>query len=265
MRQDVRARLTFLSSRTHNPSFIISRPGIEAIRNGDYESMEVQIDDGREARPGLGLHSSGFVQLESPSRADVESDEGITRTYYEEVCVAVRSELGAEEVFAIDHTIRSSARGYSGRGVVTHVHSDYTPKSIAVHANRLRREHGILGERRVVQVNVWRPLTEPVCAWPLALADGRTIRAEDLVPCKLFYPDRVGEIYELRHHPLQRWYWFPDMMRSEILIFKGHDSASVVGRVPHTAFDNPETSERRQRRSIEVRVLAFLRSRNDIP
>lgn len=55
------------------------------------------------------------------------------------------------------------------------------------------------------------------------------------------------------------------MMRSELLIFKGHDSATVVvSRVLLTAFDLRETNQgQRQRRSIEVRVVAFLESTSD--
>ncbi|HKK57069.1 CmcJ/NvfI family oxidoreductase [Marinobacter sp.] len=57
----------------------------------------------------------------------------------------------------------------------------------------------------------------------------------------MVYPDRTGEIYHLAFNPDQRWLYFPDMERNEVLLIKGYDSRTD-GRarfVPHTAFHDP--------------------------
>ncbi len=72
------------------------------------------------------------------------------------------------------------------------------------------------------------------------LAMARDIRAGS-VATAMVYPDRTGEIYHLAFNPDQRWLYFPDMERNEVLLIKGYDSRTD-GRarfVPHTAFHDP--------------------------
>ena len=75
------------------------------------------------------------------------------------------------------------------------------------------------------------------------------------------FPDRVGEIYHLAHHPGQRWYYSPSMTRDEVLLIKGWDSLED-GRArftPHGAFDLPDGPPyAAPRESIEVRTLALI-------
>lgn len=74
------------SRMTDNTCFIINELEIDAIRNGDYESVDDHIYDGRAARTDLETCiPCGFALVESPSLAGLESDVDITPTYYEEV------------------------------------------------------------------------------------------------------------------------------------------------------------------------------------
>lgn len=256
---DTIGSLSFLSAHTHNPSFIIREPGTPAERRGDYYDLPTALRDGRLADAGwLGLEQSGFELRHAPTVADFTDDDTIRASYYPEIDRLARAATGADRVVIIDHTLRSSAAGHAGRGIVTHVHNDYTPASATGHAGRLWPASARNG--RVLQINLWRPLSEPVESAPIALADGRTIRSDDLVPCTLVYPDRQGEIFELRHYPGQVWYWFPRMMRDEVLIFKGHDSdpRATVRHVPHTAFrPEDEPADAPPRTSIEVRAFCY--------
>jgi hypothetical protein len=145
------------------------------------------------------------------------------------------------------------------------VHVDYTERS------GLQRLKDLLGEpeaarvvasgARIVQINVWRPIRGPVERSPLALADAHSVRFKDLIATDQVFPDRVGEIYHLAHHPAQRWYYAPRMTSDEVLLIKGWDSLDD-GRArftPHGAFDLPDTPEdAAPRESIEVRTLVVI-------
>ncbi len=256
----LKVNLGFLSRTSEPPRFIVNEPGIPTTRIGAYDYREVDILNGRSPRLPLTLQDAGFALLDHPSKASFESDAAIVGTYYPEVCALTCQTLGVDLAIVMDHTVRSTQPNFAGRGAVSHIHNDYTPKSIAWHADRIVKEQGIERPHQILQVNIWRPLTEPVLHSPLALADARTIRPVDLVACPIIYPGRTGEVFELLHHPDQEWYWFPEMTCREILMFKGYDSRPKVPRyVPHMAFKHLETTaETPPRRSIEARVIAFI-------
>ncbi|MEM9442780.1 MAG: CmcJ/NvfI family oxidoreductase, partial [Pseudomonadota bacterium] len=151
------------------------------------------------------------------------------------------------------------------RGPAGRLHVDYTAKSGP------QRVRDVLGDEeahrlaandiRVLQVNVWRPISGPVRRSPLALADASTVRTEDLIATDQIFPDRVGEIYSIAHSPEQRWYYAPEMARDEVLLIKGWDSLDD-GRArftPHGAFNLPDTpAGAPPRESIEVRTLVVM-------
>ena len=61
------------------------------------------------------------------------------------------------------------------------------------------------------------------------------------------------------HNPQHRWYYYPDMTRDEVIVFKAHDSQqSVARRVPHTAFTDPTCPPGTPTRaSVEARGLVI--------
>ena len=97
---------------------------------------------------------------------------------------------------------------------------------------------------------------------PLALCDASTQQDGDLLRMNLNYPDRTGEIFVLRHSPLHRWVYFPQMEAHQALLLKTYDS-ETDGRarfMGHSAFEDPTTPPGAPRReSIEVRTLVFHR------
>jgi hypothetical protein len=95
---------------------------------------------------------------------------------------------------------------------------------------------------------------------PLALCDGRSVAAQDLVTAELRYPSRKGELSLVRESPRHRWVYFSQMDNGEALIFKQYDSQvnSVARFIPHSAFDLPDIpSDAPLRESIEVRCLVI--------
>jgi hypothetical protein len=254
--------LNFLSPATDKPRFIVQPVGQPTLRQHEYEAVTVPIIDGRAAGKNFDLDRHGFTLLEAPSSfAAFDDDAAIAETHYAEIRQLVGSLLGTQDVHVIDHTIRTSETGAKARGVVTHTHNDYTHKSCLEHAVRVTGNPDIGRDARIVQLNIWRPLSDPVLVAPIAIADGSTIRFSDLIACDIVYPERVGEIYELRHHPEQCWYYFPRMRPFEVLIFKGYDSAEAAVRfAPHSAFSHTDTKRGDPpRRSIEIRTISFLR------
>jgi hypothetical protein len=112
---------------------------------------------------------------------------------------------------------------------------------------------------RFVEVNVWRPIRGPLQTMPLGVVDAASLGPGDLVASDLIYRDRVGEIYYLAHRPQHEWYYFPDMLREEVLLLKGFDTNTSLARFGvHAAFRHPGTpADALPRESIEARAFAF--------
>ncbi len=181
----------------------------------------------------------------------------------------MKGATGADRVVVFDRTRRSDAPAGAAnpdgaRGPADRVHVDYTVASGPIRAGDIlgRDEvERILGAGgRIVQVNVWHPITGPVERTPLALAAAVSIAPGELIAVDQIFPDRTGEIYQLAYAPGQRWYWASAMERDEVILIKGWDSLDD-GRArftPHGAFKLPNQDERGgPRESIEIRAYAI--------
>ena len=269
---DVSAALTFITRSDTKPVFHSSAyTGGEPRVLFDTERHAVDIRDVRPLAGALSLDHEGFeLHRHQTAVRDLYDDDAIESIYYPEIEALLRSLTGASRVVIFDATRRSDsgagAKNPDGqRGPATRVHVDYTEKSGP------QRVKDLLGETeaarlaasgaRIVQINVWRPIRGPVERSPLALADASSVRPEDLIATDQVFPDRVGEIYHLAHHPSQRWYYAPRMTVDEVLLIKGWDSLDD-GRArftPHGAFDLPDTpKDAPPRESIEVRTFVVI-------
>jgi hypothetical protein len=225
---------------------------------------EVLINDLRGQEANFTLDNNAFSVVSNvPSQEhDFTDDEKIKSVYYPEVEKLILSNVpGAHRVFLFDHTVRRSHPN-ANRAPVTRVHIDQTPFAAAQRVRfHLPDEADQLLQGRYRIINVWRPLNGPVMAHPLAVADGATVRDEDVIPVEHRYPDRTGETAAVRYNPGQKWYYLSGMKNDERLLLKCADSDETVGpwgRVPHTAFVDPRTPEGAVgRESIEIRALVF--------
>lgn len=122
-------------------------------------------------------------------------------------------------------------------------------------------------------VNIWRPL-KPVPRDPLAVADARSVRDEDLLEIYGRRPGMeetkdydamtkgagFGVLYG-KYADGQKWYYWSGMSPDEVMLIKCFDSkddGSVARRAPHTAFVDPRTKEVKEaRESVELRCLVF--------
>ncbi|UUX49250.1 hypothetical protein NUH88_17835 [Nisaea acidiphila] len=269
---DVVAPMTFIVPQDEKP-VIYSAAYTGKIPEFGFatEEKHVLVADMRSTAGSFSLDSEGFALRAAPTGVqDLYDDGEVESVYFAEIRSLLKTEFGASEVAIFDATRRSDggegARNKDGnRGAATRIHVDYTARSGPQRARDVfgaeEFERLLASGKRIVQVNVWRPVKGPVQRSPLALADAASIRPEHLVATDQVFPDRVGEIYHLAHDAEQRWYYVPEMTRDEVLLIKGWDSLED-GRAqytPHSAFQLPtQTGDTPARESIEVRTYVVI-------
>ncbi len=265
---EVRAPLTFIVPQDSKPYFQSS-----ALTGGlpkvffETEDREVTIRDMRQLADELSLDRHGFeLRRHETAVEDLYDDAAVEEVYEPEVEALLKAATGADRVVIFDHTRRSdSAQGADNpdgpRGPASGVHVDYTVASGPVRAADAlgagEVERILAAGGRIVQVNVWRPITGPVQRTPLAVADAASVKTEELVATDQVFPDRVGEIYTLAYGAAQRWYWAPRIERDEVILIKSWDSLDD-GRArftPHGAFPlSSQSPDAPARESIESRT-----------
>jgi hypothetical protein len=243
-------------------------PGnVHSRKLGALDPRRVRIRSARPLAGQLALERNGFVLVDHATRvADFLDRPQIARTYYPEVEALVAQVSGARRVVAFDHTVRSGAELAEREAKLLQepvllVHNDYTEWSGPQRVRDvLPAEADALLRHRFAIIQVWRPIGRPAERDPLAIADARTLSPGDLIASERRYPDRVGEVYRVRHNPDHAWFYVPRMRPDEALVFTVFDSARD-GRPrfsAHTAFDDPTTPpEAPPRQSIEARAFAF--------
>jgi hypothetical protein len=266
--QSIEALLNYLVYTGEKPASyggISSSAAIEK-RKGTYKEYRATIYNGRTIADQLSLEHEGFIFITHETMMrDFYNEQEIRSVYYREIEQLVKDASGAQRVLVFDHTLRSADDHTREQkqisGPVRNVHNDYTEWSGPQRVRDLLPDEAeqLLFHRFAV-IQVWRPINQPVQREPLAIADGRSIGRQELVPSARVYPDRVGEVYHIAHNLDHRWYYFPNMQRNEAIVFKCYDSA-IDGRVrwtAHAAFDDPDSAaDAPPRESIEMRTLAF--------
>ena len=237
-------------------------------KTGAYEMKQVVIRNGRPVADSFDLERQGFSFLKYPTAVrDFTDRSEVESVYYPELERLLLRETGAAKVIIFDHTIRigdPAKRDVLGvRDPVRNAHNDFTDESAPQRVRDLlsAEEAEERLDRRFTSINVWRPLTGPVKTDPIAICEWGSIGAEDMIVARRVYKDRVGGILNLSYNPRQRWYYFPEMERDEIILLKCFDSERD-GRArwtAHAAFEDPEGNDRSlpARESIEVRTLLF--------
>ncbi len=265
---DVRAPLTFIVPQDSKPYFqSAALTGDQPKVFFETEDHTVTIRDMRPLADGLSLDRQGFeLRRHETAVDDLYDDAAVEDVYEPEIEALLKAATGADRVVIFDHTRRSDAVTGAGnpdgpRGPASRVHVDYTVASGPVRAADVLGAEALArilaAGGRIVQVNVWRPITGPVQRTPLALADAASVKTAELVATDQVFPDRIGEIYQLAHGSEQRWYWAPRMERDEVLLIKGWDSLDD-GRAlftPHGAFPlSDQSPDAPARESIETRT-----------
>lgn len=267
--------LGYLGMYSQAPEIYLYPPpnGVEAD-NAHSDVVSVPIRDVRDIERPMDIHYDGFNYLQSDlPLVDFSNDESIKTRYYPSMVRLALDECGGERAFVFDHLVRqrdpeTSILGFGKRGpdakagALGRVHTDYSEASGQKRLQWAMDRFGI--EKRPLRyciVNLWRSIGGVIEDTPLALCDARSVSALDLVPSKLRYGNRDGEIYLVKHNESHRWWYRGEMDNEDVVVFKQFDSlANGVSRyVPHSAFDLPGAEEARNpRRSIEVRVFVVM-------
>lgn len=266
------APLRFITPQATKPRFFsAAATGGAPVYLFDSEDRMVLVADLRPFVHEFTLERAGFAFRTQTSRVgDFYDDAEIERVYHGEIEALIRQELGPSRVIIFDVTRRGDAGAGAAnrdglRQPASHVHVDYTlksgPRRFADLVGEAEAARLLAAGKRIVQLNVWRPIRGPVERSPLAVAEASSIRIDDLIATDQIYPQRVGEIYHLAYDPRQRWWYAPRMTPDEVLLLKGWDSVDD-GRArftPHTAFTLPDTpASARPRESIEVRTFVIV-------
>ncbi|KAI5270566.1 hypothetical protein E4T47_06041 [Aureobasidium subglaciale] len=235
-------------------------PGLPQ-RNYTEHPSTVHINDIRGQESSFQLNTHGFTTASNiPSSCDdFTSDDKIKSIYYPEVEALILDKVpGAKRVFLFDHTVRR-ADVNAKRQPVHRAHVDQTEKAALQRVrHHLPSEATTLLQSRIRIINIWRPLNGPVVSLPLAVADSRSVKDEDIVGVEHRYPDRTGETAGIKSAEGQEWWYWSGMGNEERLFLQCYDSHGNKARTPHTAFTDPRTQKNWPgRESIEVRALVF--------
>jgi hypothetical protein len=237
-------------------------------KTGAYEMREITVHDGRPDAKSFDLETDGFCFLRADTAVtDFTDDTQVREIYYPEIEKLLLEVTGAEKVLVFDHTIRigdpEKRERLKVRDPVRAAHNDLTDQSGPQRVIDLLPpdEAEMRLKRRFTSINVWRPLTGPVKTDQIAICSWDSIGPDDMIYSERVYKDRVGSILNMSYNPNQRWVYFPEMEREELILLKCYDSERD-GRARwtgHAAFEPPEGHDPSlpARESIEIRTLLF--------
>lgn len=235
------------------------------------DSRDIAIYDGWDCAKEFSIDREGFSLHDFSTSFDHWSDEEVVKSkFYPEVVEFLKKTVGAKRVLIFDHTIRTKANdakkitqetNTTQRAPIFLVHCDYTSESGPLRVRQLLPDDAQdLLSRRVAFINVWKPVHNVVEERPLAMCDSTTAASSDFFKLHLYYRDRKGENYVMKHSPEHKWWYFPKMTPEQVILLKTYDS-ETDGRarfVGHTAFEDPTSPpDARTRESIEIRTIAF--------
>jgi hypothetical protein len=248
------------------------------LRRAD-RAVRMQLHDGREVL-GAGLATTGF-QLEAHTSAvhDWDDDQQVRNSYYEEITELVKRLTGATHTVCNAHIVRRAGSENALQPMpFPSVHNDFTgnygeelvrsfindvPTTLDFGFIEQLRAKGVTADdlkgSQMVIVNAWRSIGHsPLRNFPLAVCDNRTVRQTDLIPCKLPLTGGKLEITYSLHNASHKWYWFPNMTKEEVLLFKTFDSERPHECTLHSAFELLDGhGDATMRASCEVRLLCL--------
>ncbi len=264
----VTAAAQFSVDTGETPVALVSEQGRgQDKRSGSYEERTIAIRDGRAIANRLDIDREGFALLDEPTAmADFFDDDEVRRVYYPEMDALVKRLTGCAKVVVFDHTIRvddpAVQSGRKVRGPARNMHNDFTIRSAEQRVRDLLppEEAEARLKNRYGSINIWRPIVGPVETAPLAICEWGAIAEKDLFTAERYYKNRIGGVYHLIYNPDQRWYYFPNMERGEIVVLKCFDTLTdgTARWTAHGAFDDPTSPpDAPPRQSIEIRTLYF--------
>lgn len=250
-------------------------------KGGKQKQVQLKIKNARLLTEPAKFDDFGFTlktQNTSLKKEDfykLDADEEIKKRYYGELEEWTKQELGASHVIAFNHQVRGPGRGIYAVG---EPHTDASPiTGDELYFYELSKKpelyKKINGKGRFLYFNMWRNIsdTHSIRNNHLAILDERTtLKPDDYIVKDLYmrYGDYIATVpqYSInyRNHKVHDWYYYPEMEKNEVLLFKQYDtdyrnasrlSFHMAIKDPLAASDLPMDYPARE--SIEVRLLAF--------
>ncbi len=266
--ESVSASVQFTVDTGETPVSLVKNPGEGADdRTGTFEWRDIVVHDARPIADRIDLDGEGFVLVNHETAVeDFLDDAEVRRVYYPEMERLVIEATGCAKVVVFDHTVRigdaAKQAAHKVRAPVKIVHNDFTLDSAPQRVRDLLpadEADARLG-KRYGSINVWRPLRGPVDNDPLVICGWRSLAQDDMIRTERHYKDRVGAVYNVAYNADQRWYYFPRMQTTEVVLLKCFDSETdgTARWTAHGSFDNPNApADAPPRESIEIRTLYF--------
>ena len=250
------------------PVTIANPPGSSGDqRKGAVAEHEITVHDVRSIADQFDMDREGFAFMNCTSEMkDFFDEEEVRSVYYPEMENLVAGVTGASKVVVFDHTIRVADEAKRDklklRPPVRAMHNDFT---IPAAEQRVRDlipadEAEARLKKRFGSINVWRPIKGPVVMLPLGVCGWDSLADADMIVSERRYQDRIGGILSLAYNPDQRWVYFSNMQRHEVVLLKCYDSLTdgTARWTAHGTFDIPGTpADAAPRESIEIRTMMF--------
>lgn len=274
-------------------------PKIDILDGRELQSSE---DDGQADFHSRFFKKHGFVLLQHESSVrnwdsgafgatDAAGDHSVTNQadvnevelhYLPEVDDIIRNTLLPGVRVEIDQPNMLLRRGEATPnpffGLVVHndygmTADDYEENAMAFgnadHARGWRRRFEQKEVRGFMMINFWRTvhMKQPLQHLPLGVLDASSVERDDVISTGLEGFTMSGEVtnqLSLRYNEAQRWYYYPRMTTSEVLVlnlFEYHkdDDGKEVYNTYHSAFEEPfPKGDVEQRQSCEHRVGVYL-------
>jgi hypothetical protein len=263
----VDAEVNYTAAMSERPQFHANDRSLDRVA---LDPRVVRITDGRSLSDPPRLAREGLELFRHPTgvREFRDADE-VARVYPEEIRRFMLELTGADAVAVTGPPIlrfgeRSPEAGTRDNSRAARlVHIDVSDAAAADFA-RMAAPEGRREFRRVEQHNLWRAISNPPQDVPLAVCDARSVAADDVVPADARF-DRNGKVdwtFEallVRYNAAHRWFFFSDMTRDDVLVFKRHDTdPGQPHHVPHSAFSDPRVPAGvAPRASVEMRTIAY--------
>ena len=266
----VEAEIRFVREGSPPPRVVADEPEKTVV---SLDCCRIRFHDLRDAPVAPSLDREGFTLLRHRSKVTDFGDRDQHASYCGELTELVREVTGSPFVFVSPMLVLRSREPVQRDGVIADrvadvVHSDRTDRSVWTEAQWALEQYGV--DRppggRLVSYNLWRAVTPPPQDFPLALCDLRTVRAERLVrgvsAGNAVNRGQELEFYLSLYDPEQRWCYFSNLTRDEVLMFQQYDTAaSGPSGCLHTAFRDPScAAPRASRISVEARAYVFFPS-----
>lgn len=211
--------------------------------NLSLDKKKVRVHNARPVQSAFSLDGSGFEFVKDAAGGSTQMLAGICSSdksqvetmYYEHVQSLVKQVTGADRVIIFDHTVRkqkSPEDEPNGTNVETPATIVHCNQSAGGALRRLRQNIGAdesfeqVLQRRVQMLNVWRPLTDPVEDWPLAVMDTRTLSRSNIHATDLWRGEYElrGQTVSISHSTSQRWWYLGGHRPDEVTMIKIWDT-----------------------------------------